>query len=440
MVAGKQQKRPAQVHELPPTAAAVALAALRDAPMPQIDHPLFRASLESHRDFLEEEEKKHDVVICSSPAPAGNGGHDSGGVGDAGHGFRRRHKIHRLKITSTVRNAVISAVIGENTDRDAVARSMKLKKTTVNSIIRQFRKTGRTYSLRRGGARESIEKYDAERLRVVIKNYLCGDPNFPWEKRNPYYTNFQIRQRLLDDFPYDSSMQPSVEWIGAVSREIGLTYKEPVRLPRQRNNPENKEIRRDWVTWASTHIFPDNVIYIDECSFELHMHPRKGRSMIGDKVYQDVNGAAYHEGKLTAVMAVSPTLGVVYGQSIIGSFDKVLFIKFIDRLCHTLGSSKSFMLIYDNAPIHKTPELENLINSYGHTMKRLPPYSPFLNPIEECFSLWKQGVRKRQTDNNAALQIAMIEALGDLTPQHIMSYYKHAVSFYNDCREMKDIM
>ena len=73
MVAGKQQKRPAQVHELPPTAAAVALAALRDAPMPQIDHPLFRASLEAHREFLEKDEKKHNVVISSSPpaqAPA----------------------------------------------------------------------------------------------------------------------------------------------------------------------------------------------------------------------------------------------------------------------------------------------------------------------------------------------------------------------------------
>ena len=41
-----------------------------------------------------------------------------------------------------MRNAVICAVIGEGTSRDAVARSMKLKKTTVNSIIRQFRKTG----------------------------------------------------------------------------------------------------------------------------------------------------------------------------------------------------------------------------------------------------------------------------------------------------------
>ena len=131
-----------------------------------------------------------------------------------------------------MRNAVISAVIGEGTARDAVARSLKLKKTTVKSIIRRFKRTGRTHSVPRGGYVDATEKYDVERLRVVIKNYLCGDPNFPNEKRNPYYTNLQIRQRLLDEFMYDPSMHPSVDWIGTVSREIGLTYKEPVRLPR----------------------------------------------------------------------------------------------------------------------------------------------------------------------------------------------------------------
>ena len=34
--------------------------------------------------------------------------------------------------------------------------------------------------------------------------------------------------------------------------------------------------------------------------------------------------------------------------------------------------------------------------SYGHRVLYLPPYSPFLNPIENMFSKWKEYVRRER--------------------------------------------
>ncbi len=99
---------------------------------------------------------------------------------------------------------------------------------------------------------------------------------------------------------------------------------------------------------------------------------------------------------------------------------------------------------YDNAPIHSPSDNckqhETLIARYGHMIKRLCPYSPFLNPIEEVFSEWKRGVERRQAHEAAALEAAANAAMQDITTEHIMSYYNHAQSYYTACIDKQDIV
>ena len=165
------------------------------------------------------------------------------------------NKKRRCTITTTQRQTIINAVIGEGLSRDLVSRSNGVSINTVNTIIKNFRETNRTHSIKRGGHHDENVKCDMERLSVVIKHYLCGDPNFPQEEKNPFYTNWQIRQRLKDDFMYDELMWPTVRIIGEISAKIKLTYKEPTRLPWQQNSEANKNLRHDWVVWATANIF-----------------------------------------------------------------------------------------------------------------------------------------------------------------------------------------
>ncbi|KAL1929241.1 hypothetical protein VTP01DRAFT_2300 [Rhizomucor pusillus] len=48
----------------------------------------------------------------------------------------------------------------------------------------------------------------------------------------------------------------------------------------------------------------------------------------------------------------------------------------------------------DNAAIHKTPEVKFWVAERGYQIRFWPPYSPFLNPIEEFWAKLKDVVNK----------------------------------------------
>jgi len=48
----------------------------------------------------------------------------------------------------------------------------------------------------------------------------------------------------------------------------------------------------------------------------------------------------------------------------------------------------------DNASIHKSARLRQLIEEAGRKLVFLPPYSPQLNPIESAFSKMKARMRR----------------------------------------------
>ena len=50
------------------------------------------------------------------------------------------------------------------------------------------------------------------------------------------------------------------------------------------------------------------------------------------------------------------------------------------------GTNSRSVVVLDNASIHHVTEVESLIEETGAIVIYLPPYSPDLNPIEECFS------------------------------------------------------
>lgn len=45
-----------------------------------------------------------------------------------------------------------------------------------------------------------------------------------------------------------------------------------------------------------------------------------------------------------------------------------------------------YFFVMDNTMIHRNPDLKEIIEKSPHNIKFLPPYSSFLNPIEEGFS------------------------------------------------------
>jgi transposase len=55
---------------------------------------------------------------------------------------------------------------------------------------------------------------------------------------------------------------------------------------------------------------------------------------------------------------------------------------------------KGHYLVMDNAPIHTPATVRDLVESRGYKCLYLPPYSPFLNPIEKFWAKVKAGIRR----------------------------------------------
>ena len=85
------------------------------------------------------------------------------------------------------------------------------------------------------------------------------------------------------------------------------------------------------------------------------------------------------------------------------------YLQFIAQLCDYFdhdGITGAY-LVMDNVRFHKTQEVRDLIAERGHNALYLPPYSPFLDPIENLFSQWKGIVRSKEPNDETQLYEAV---------------------------------
>ena len=128
-------------------------------------------------------------------------------------------------------------------------------------------------------------------------------------------------------------------------------------------------------------------------------------------------------------------------------------IYFMTNLQAILGDEDA-VLIMDNAPCYK---------NIGFDIKYLPPHSPFLNPIEECFSVFKSYSKHRLNDISAMnlddpaaarlervpmyrrrlqrLRTAVDETLDtSITRELVATNYQHSNTYLIACIQEQDII
>ena len=89
----------------------------------------------------------------------------------------------------------------------------------------------------------------------------------------------------------------------------------------------------------------------------------------------------------------------------------------------------------DNLPAHRASTVDELVESAGAYVLRLPPYSPELNPIEMAISKVKSLLRKVERRTIDAMQSAIGDALACVTPDDATAYVRHCG--YGDTRARK---
>ena len=151
---------------------------------------------------------------------------------------------------------------------------------------------------------------------------------------------------------------------------------------------EELQKRHDYANWFMGHAVVNHCVFIDECGFNIWTSRSQGRARIGERAYRQVCGQRGRN--ITITLAVSPTSGLIFQTAMIGGMNRVRFNDFLAETRRNLDPDERVIFIYDGAPAHTNPENPDDENT---ELKKLPPYSPFLNIVEQAISALKAAIK-----------------------------------------------
>lgn len=270
-----------------------------------------------------------------------------------------------------------------------IARWLKVKIRTVYSIRRRYEATGRRNRNPRGGKR-AFKVNDGHMQELI--DMLEG---------NPLLTLREMQQQLMDHHP---GLEISTTSISRALDKQLITLKCLTRdadVPVARNSPENLVRRQEFADWLVGMPPACHMIYLDETGFNIWTRRSQGRSRRGQRVRRVVH--TQRGAQVNIIQAVSPVLGLVYHEIIGETMTAIKFQASIEQLLRTVSSrpdvqaDERFCIVMDGARFHNGAQIpQQFVHNWE--LKMLPPYSPFLNPVEEAHSCLKAAI-KRQLGN-----------------------------------------
>ena len=92
---------------------------------------------------------------------------------------------------------------------------------------------------------------------------------------------------------------------------------------------------------------------------------------------------------MTVTMAISPINGLVSSSAFVGGMNAARFDNFLTQARTNLDPEESLIFVYAGAPAHRKPA----VPAPNTELKMLPPYSSFLNIMEQAISWLKAAIK-----------------------------------------------
>jgi hypothetical protein len=179
-------------------------------------------------------------------------------------------------------------------------------------------------------------------------------------------------------------------------------------------------------------------IFIDETGFNSWTLPICGYSKIGKSFIIKCPPQSPNTSVILAITD-STLLGFQLIQGSVTAQDFGGFIcELLDRHYHVRQNIQSYFWVMDNATIHHASVLKDLFENF-HVCYNAP-YSPFLNPAEECFGLWKFNFRKGKINDGCSIFTQITRSSSILTNKMIKNFYRHSLSYFEDALKLNPIL
>jgi len=177
------------------------------------------------------------------------------------------------------------------------------------------------------------------------------------------------------------------------------------------------------------HIPRGEIVWLDEmgtCNNDV-AHRRRGHAAVGERA---IDRGLFFGREHYSCLAAMSTEGVVGHQTVRGSInsERLLYYVQIDLLDKMWRLGKKY-LVLDNCSIHKSEEFLHMCQQAGVCVRFLPPYSPWLNPIEAVFRNSKAFLRRHfhaMMADGLGMPMMLAFALASITADTCQSFITDA--------------
>ena len=305
-----------------------------------------------------------------------------------------------------------------------LARQLDISQSAAKNIVYKYQKCGLISVGKHGGHKKSII---TDEIGETIIRYV---------EEKPQSTLGEMKRYIEEN----SEINISESTISRFLTGKLITVKKIRGSVQERNSDRVKDLRFQYACrfmkedWRMS-----QCVYIDEIGFNLWTSRQFGRSKRGIPVNIVI---PTNRGKNMSLIMAIGRKGILLFKLYCGSVDHAKYQSFINDLSSILPGTPHY-LIQDNARIHFN-------TASNHEMVNLPPYSPFLNPIEAFFAKMKREVRTAITNHPGLLTLShhqrlvvlqeKIEAVAANESNKDMSnYFHHSKKFFVDCLLKNDI-
>lgn len=241
-----------------------------------------------------------------------------------------------------------------------ISTVMGVKRTTVSTIISKFVKERRVEKLRRSGARPS-KLTDAQT--ETVQSWVDADCSISLPK---------LKEKCRAEF----GVKVSETTFSRIMKSFSVHHQENLCA----SGPAERRRYTQTFLELFTEVSETQIFILDEVGFCVAMRAELRLSLRGTRAVEVAPGLRTRNISICCAMnmhhCVAPTQ----------AYNRQYFCMFLNDVFRMLDERgvTSALLIMDNVGFHKGQKVRNWVESHEHRI-HIPPYSPFLNPIENMF-------------------------------------------------------